>query len=164
MNRRTAEETMITPRTGGHLRSSTRDYLFGFSGDRRTSKEEYSRYVLFMKTITTILNDFGIHISNNGYSYIIDSVMVIMDLRSMDIRLSNDVYPHVARKYDFRKSTTIEHNIRNAIKSACLDYERNPGSNKMGIFGKRPTNKQFLLYVAEAVSRKMCEEMISVAG
>ncbi|MBQ3291770.1 MAG: hypothetical protein IJH43_05290 [Mogibacterium sp.] len=146
------------------FKQSERNYLFGFVPSARTNKESYNRYIVFMKAITEVLNDFGIHISNNGYSYIIDSVMLIMDLRTLDLRLKTDVYPVIARKYDFKKYTTIEHNIRNAIKSACLDNERHPGANKMDIFGRRPTNKQFLLYVTEYVSRKMCEEMISLAG
>ncbi len=140
------------------------NHLFSISSARRVPRESYSRYLSFMRIVTDVLNDFGIHISNNGYSYIIDSVMVILDLQSRDVRLNNDVYPNVARKYNFSKYTIIEHNIRNAIKSAYRDNEIKPGINKMGIFRKRPTNKRFLLYVADIVSRKMYEEMLTIAG
>ncbi|MBQ6388370.1 MAG: hypothetical protein IJH90_01905 [Mogibacterium sp.] len=139
------------------------DYLFGSKPSKRTSREEYKRYVVFMKTISQILSEFGIHMSNNGYTYIVDSVQVIYDRKTFDIRLSKDVYPFVALKYGYDKSTIIEHNIRNAIRSACLDNERKPGANRMGIFGKKPTNKEFLFYVADAVSFRMSDELIDAA-
>lgn len=155
-------ESMSVPYAHNLFEQGERNYLFGYAAAGKTNKESYSRYIVFMNNITEVLNDFGIHISNNGYSYIIDSVMLIMDLKTLDLRLNSDVYPVIARKYNFERYTTVEHNIRNAIKSACLDNERSPGCNKMGIFGKRPSNKQFLLYVTEYVNRKMCEEMISL--
>ena len=142
------------------IKEPGRSYLFG-AGSHKLSREEYSRYVTFMNSITRKLNEFGIHINNNGYSYIIEAVMIIIDMKTLDIILRNDVYPYVALKHDYKRCSAIEHNIRNAIKSACLDYERNPGINNMGIFGKRPTNKQFLLYITECVYRDMCSEMIS---
>ena len=43
------------------------------------------------------------------------AVMLIIDQRSMDIKLNNDIYPYVADKYDFNKASTVEHNIRNAV-------------------------------------------------
>lgn len=163
MNKKTPDDLIAMKYRPG-LFSQSGNYLFSVSRHGIAQKEGYSAYVIFMSSITEILRDFGIHISNNGYSYIIDSVMIIIDLSSMDIKLNNDVYPFIANKYGFKNKTAVEHNIRNAIRSACLDNERNPGTNKMGVFRKRPTNKQFLMYVAEAVSRRMYEEMMSQAG
>ena len=140
-----------------------RNYLFGFAPSEKTSKGAYSQYLLFMKTITGILGEFGIHMSNNGYAFIIDAVMVITDMRSLDIRLNSDVYPYIAYKYEYKRYSSIEHNIRNAIRSAYRDNERHPGTNKMGIFERVPTNKQFLFYVTECVWRSMQDEILPAA-
>lgn len=139
------------------------NYLYGISPEGITSREEYERYVVFMKTITDMLNDFGIRISNNGYSFIIDAVMIIFDRRCLDLRLNNDVYPYIAYKYNYRNGSVIEHNIRNAINSAYVDNQKNPGSNRMAIFRKRPTNKEFLFYVTDGVCHKMSEAVLPPA-
>ena len=90
-----------TNRTKEVVQPFENTYFFGFGGMRKTSKESYSRYALFIRTITRELNAFGIHISNNGYSYIIDSVLLIIDRRSLDLKLNTDIYPAVAAKYGF---------------------------------------------------------------
>ena len=55
--------------TSGMLRKDPGS-LFGVSRFGGTSKETYSRYVMFLDDITEVLKEFGIHITNNGYSYI----------------------------------------------------------------------------------------------
>ena len=161
---RNIPDDLITMKYAPGIYRQNGNSLFSVSRYGGSNKEAYSRYVSYMRNITDVLKEFGIHISNNGYSYIIDAVMLIIDQRSMDIKLNNDVYPYVADKYEFSKTSTVEHNIRNAIRSACLDNERTPGINKMSIFGNKPKNKQFLMYVAEVVSRRMYDEIMSVAG
>ena len=134
------------------------NYLFGYRPDIKTNRDDYNRYVIFMKSITELLNNFGIHVANNGYAYIIDAVMILIDQKNLDIKFNNDVYPLIAYKYGISKYSVVEHNIRNAIKTACADYEKDPEANCMGMFGKRPTNREFLFYLTAEVCRRMCDE------
>ena len=131
------------------------NYLFGFRPEIKSSREDYNRYIVFIRIITDLLKDYGIHITNNGYAYIIDSVMILIDQKSLDLKFNNDVYPLVAFKYGISKTSVIEHNIRNAIQTACADYEKDPEANRMGVFGKRPTNREFLFYITTEVCQKM---------
>ena len=135
-------------------------FLFGFELNGAASGEDYRKYFTFLDTITPVLNEFGIHMGNNGYAYILDSVKIILDRESYDLRLKSDIYPLIAARYRLKNYSAVEHSIRNAINSAFNDYQRNPAANKMGVFGRRPTNKQFLIYIADTVTKSMCESMM----
>lgn len=127
-------------------------------GSRSSTKKEYARYCYFQKIISDVLRELGIHTSNNGFAYIIDAVKVMIGLQGRDIQLRNDIYPSVAALNDLKKYTIIEHNIRNAIMSACRDYNNDCTSNNMGIFdGRKPANKEFLFYVRDEVISRMIE-------
>ena len=126
--------------------------------------DAYLRYINTLKIITDELNKFGIHLGNNGYSYIIDAVMIIAERNSLDVVLSKDVYPVLAYRYRSTSPSVIEHNIRNAIKTAYIDNETQPGINKMGCFRKRPTNKEFLIYLSEIVWNRTSESYFTNAS
>lgn len=138
--------------------------LFGFELRGNASAEEYRRYYTFLDTITDVLSDFGIHLGNNGYAYMMDAVKIIIDRNSLDMRLKSDIYPLIARRYHLKGIDTVEHSIRNAINKAYNDNRNNPGCNYMNQFSKRPTNKQFLVYVASAVLRAMYDSLAENAG
>lgn len=90
--------------------------------------------------------------------------MIILDLNTFDLRLNNDVYPYIAQKHRLGNIDVVEHNIRNAIKSAYRKNKNDPGSNHMYEFEKNPGNKRFLFHVAELVYIQMCETLNSAAG
>ena len=143
-------------------RKPTGEFLFDFDPSAAVTKEDYERYQAFYTPATEVLRKMGIRPEHTGYSYILDAVKIVIDRKTYEIRLKNDVYPLLSMKYRVRQSGSIEHGIRNAINAAYTDYMRDPGSNAMGVFLKRPTNKQFILYVAEAVNLSMMETIVSM--
>ena len=130
------------------------------AGEQPGLDAAYEKYQAFYIPVSEALKDFGIRLEYNGYAYILEAVRIIVDRNTYDIRLKTDVYPHIAAKYNIRQPACIEHNIRNAIGVAYRDNERNPGSNMMNVFERKPTNKQFLMYVADSVRRSMYESGI----
>jgi hypothetical protein len=137
-----------------------RNGLFGIMPAGSLRREEYAKYVIFMKSTVEVLKEFGIHTNNNGYSFMIDAVSIIMDMNTFDIKLNNDVYPLIAFKHDRRGcESMISHDIRNAIGAAYSDNMREPGTNRMDMFAKRPGNKKFLFAVTEAVCKRIIEAM-----
>ena len=139
--------------------SSHRPLLFGFTSGDSASGDEYRRYYAYLDQITEILNSFGIHIGNSGYSYLIDAVKIIIDMENCDVRMKSDVYPLISARYRLRNPAIVEHSIRNAINTAYGDYLRDPGCNNMGEFRRKPTNKQFIIYAADNAVRNMFESM-----
>ena len=138
--------------------------LFGFDMSEPATAEDYARYFEFMDTASGVLRDLGIRIGSNGYTYILDSVKIIVDRDMRDIRLSTDIYPLIARRHRIRSYDSIEHSIRHSIGRAYSDQMYMGEKNLIRLFGRRPTNKQFLMYVADTVSRSMCKSMIRTAG
>ena len=139
---------------------SRKSFLFGFDVEGDASPEEFSRYCIFVSLINKVLMEFGLHMGNNGYMYISDSVKIMIDQKNHDLRLKSDIYPLIAVKHHVKSQAAIEHSIRNALNAAYEDNIRCPGINKMGIFRKRPTNKQFMVYAADAVLRCVCESRV----
>jgi len=144
---------------GGYYPRSGNIYFFNDKNKRSWSVEEHLIYSSFMRAVTDCLKDFGIHINNNGYSYIIEAVKILLDYGSFDVRMINDVYPFIAGKYRLSSYEAIEHRIRNAINSAYKDHIKDPNCNKMGLFRKKPSSKEFIIYVAEKVSRVIHDEV-----
>lgn len=134
-------------------------FLFGVNPAAKVDRNTYRVYVSFINAITVVLKDFGICIKNNGYAYIIDAVMLIIDQNRLDIRLGSDIYPFIRIKYDLSSDAIVEHAIRNAIKSAYSRRHKDEGASRMLNYNKKPTNKQFLLTVTHEVCRKMCSDL-----
>ena len=138
--------------------------LFGFELRSNATTDEYRRYFYFLDSITEVLSEFGIHLGNNGYAYIMDAVKIIIDRNSFDMRLKSDIYPLIAKRYRLKSTDTVEHSIRNAINKAYKDSRSYPGTNCMDVFSRKPTNKQFLVYIASAVLRAMYDSLAENAG
>jgi hypothetical protein len=136
-------------------------FMFGYDITNRPSKEELAAYCEFLNSSTSVLNEFGIHIGTNGYSYLIEAFKIVIDRERYDVRMKSDIYPLIAVKHGLRRFDPIEHSIRNAINSAYEDNLKNPGCNRMWIFPKKPTNKNFIIYAADEVYKKMCRSMIN---
>ena len=127
------------------------------AGEYTSIEGAYNRYQSFYVPLSDALKDFGIRIEYNGYAYIQEAVRIIIERNNLDLNLKTDVYSPIARKYSVRHTDSIEHNIRNAIGAAYRDNLKRPGSNLMGMFHRKPTSKQFLMYLADYVRRSMYE-------
>ena len=120
----------------------------------------YEKYQSFYIPATETLKEFGIRLKYNGYAYILEAVKILIERNTFDVRLNADVYPVIALKYHIDQADSIEHNIRNAIGAAYRANERCPGCNMMKIFDRKPTNKQFLMHIADSVRYSMMENRI----
>ncbi len=149
--------------TVNEVTRSRKSYLFTFELNGGASAEEYRKYCSFLDNITAELGRFGIHIGNNGYAYIMDDVNIIIERASYEIRLKSDLYPMIARKYNLKNTDAVEHSIRNALNKAYAEYQKNPDCNCMGEFSRKPTNKQFLIYVTNNVLKSMYETLMQNA-
>lgn len=125
------------------------------AGEYTSIEGARNRYTAFYVPISDALKDFGIRIEYNGYAYILEAVRIIVERNTYDVRLKTDVYPPIAAKYHLKNCDTIEHNIRNAVNAAYRESLRDPGANMMGRFHRKPTNKQFLMYLADQVRHSM---------
>lgn len=137
-------------------------FMLGFDRANSVDSEKYRCYVFLVGVIRELLDECRINISSKGYLYIQDCVITIFDQRTMNIRFKTDVYPYVAFKYGIKDAANIEHSIRNAIVAAYKIYESDPyhSSTVMSSFGKRPTNKEFLLYMTSEVYRRLWHESV----
>lgn len=126
----------------------------------RMNDTDYYKYIVLINSIYSILNDSGISVKSHGYTYIKDAVCIVIDLNSLDICLTKDVYPLIAKKYKVKALYSIEHNIRNAIESAYFSpvRQRPSGRNIMRCFDTKPSNKEFILKAAQKVQDLLAEE------
>ncbi len=140
-------------------------YMLGFDSKSRADSEKYRCYVILMGVIRELLDECRINISSNGYMYIQDCIITIFDQRTMNINLKNDVYPYVAFKNGVKDPATIEHSIRNALVAAYKLNETDVfhSSAILSSFEKRPTNKEFLLYMTREVYRRLWNESVEFA-
>jgi hypothetical protein len=140
-------------------------YMLGFDSTNRAGSEKYKCYVILMAVIRELLNECKINISSYGYMYIQDCIIAIFDLRSMNINFKKDVYPCVALKNGVKDPANIEHSIRNALVAAYKVNTSDPyhSSAIMNSFDKRPTNKEFLLYMTREVYRRLWHESVEFA-
>lgn len=135
-------------------------FLYGFNSQGMVSPEIYKRYTAFINAISAVLSEFGISMNNNGYSYIVDAVMLIIDQNRLDIKLRNDIYPYIKEKYSLNSSAAVEHSIRNAIRASFNKSKVNTEICRMNYYEKKPTNKEFLFIVTQDVCSRMCNEMM----
>jgi hypothetical protein len=136
-------------------------FLYGFNPHGRTEDpDSYKKHASFTNAITEVLKEFDISIKNNGYAYIVDAVKLIIDQNRLDLKMSDDVYPHIRCKYKLKNIAIVEHNIRNAIKSAYNRCHELGLSNRMRHFTKKPSNKKFLLMLSDEVRSRMCKDYL----
>lgn len=135
-------------------------FLYGLNPAAKVDSETYRKNVAFMTAITKVLEEFDINKKNNGYAYIIDAVMLIIDQNRLDIRLGDNVYPYIKRKYNLNSVAIVEHNIRNAIKSAYKRSQKGISVSRMNKYDYKPTNKEFLITVTHDVCSRMYNELM----
>ena len=139
-------------------------FMFGSDITAKPTVEELAAYYEFLNSSTSVLDEFGIHIGTNGYSYLIEALKIIIDRERYDVRMKTDVYPLIAAKQGIRRNDPIEHSIRNAITTAYNDNLKSPGCNRMSIFVKKPTNKNFIIFASDEVFRTLCRNMLEWAS
>lgn len=148
----------------GILNANYRDFLFAVRINTAKKKDEYKMFAAFETAVSEVLEEYGIHRNNIGYTYMIEAVKIIVDVSSLDLQLNNDVYPLIASKYGLNGTSAVEHGIRNAICAAYRDYENHRGADRMKAFDRRPSNKSFLFRVTEDVCHRMLDIIDSWAG
>ena len=114
-----------------------------------------------MKAIHDLLNECSVNIKSRGYTYIKDAVCIIIDHGTLDVCLSTDIYPHIARKHNISTIARIEHNMRNSIDAAYHLYMKQDDkcSPLMERFDSKPTVKEFLLHLKDEVDRRLYSEI-----
>ena len=127
------------------------NYFLAFNPSAENEKTIYERNIRLTETIYNVLNDYNINVKCKGYTFMKDAICIITDLKRLDICLEKEVYPLIAKKYDLAGTDTIEHDIRNALKTAEF---------KSDILMPRPTNKLFLLTAAQKVSSRLGKELL----
>lgn len=126
-------------------------YSFAFNPSAEIEKKIYEKNIRLLETIYNVLNEYNINIKCKGYTFMKDAICIITDLERMDICLEKEVYPLIAKKYAVSGTDTVEHDIRNALKSAEF---------KTDLLMPRPTNKLFLLMAAQEVNARLLKELI----
>lgn len=136
-------------------------FLYGFNPASKVEPDAYKKYVSFINAITHILEEFDINKRNNGYAYIVDAVMLIIDQNRMDLSLGKDIYPYIKIKYKLNSIAAVEHNIRNAIKSSFKRGQKGISESKMREYLHKPSNKDFIFTVAHEVCTRMCRDLVN---
>lgn len=129
--------------------------LFGFDPSASATKEDYDRYQAFFIPATATIRDFGISVKNNGYAYLLDAIKIVIDRNSYDLRLSKDIYPFIALKYHTATLDSVDHCIRNEINNAYRNHITGKRPSRMAEFDRKPTNKEFLIYISDVINREM---------
>lgn len=96
-----------------------------------------------MRNIYRIIRELGMTSRYKGYHYVAEAVMMSMEMQDYPIKITKDIYPHLAKKY---KSTpmNIEHDIRTVIN---VSWEANKETmNRIAGYPLRyrPTNSEFV--------------------
>ena len=131
-------------------------FMFRYDVSGIPSGKELAEYCEFLNAGTDVLNEFGIHLGTNGYSYLIEAIKIIIDRKRYDVRLNSEVYPLIAVKYGLQRNDPVEHSIRNAIDTAYEDHIKDRANSRMAIFPRKPTSKQFIIFAADEVYKRLC--------
>jgi hypothetical protein len=136
-------------------------FMFGSDITAKPTVEELAAYYEFLNSSTSVLNEFGIHIGTNGYSYLIEALKIIIDREIYDVRMKTDVYPLIAVKHGLKRYDPVEHSIRNSLKAAYkVCKNKYPDRHCiLNSFDEKPTNKKFLLRAVQEVSDRLLKEL-----
>ena len=69
------------------------------------------------KRISNILDQFDFNCNSIGYSYLVESIMICLNLPSCTENLEKNVYPLIAKKYGITNYKKIKWNIEKTINS-----------------------------------------------
>ena len=118
---------------------------------------------LTAKWITELLWEVGIPMHLHGYHYLIDAIQISIHQSEMNINLSHEIYPNIARHYH-TSASRVERSIRHAIE---LAWKRGNLAAVNGIFGRslnlayeKPSNGEMIAILTEKIRLRQLEESI----
>ena len=119
------------------------------------SEVKESNAEIIQRKITRTMESLGITNDMKGKEYLVDAIsMVSSSEKPIDLQLSKDIYPFIARKYK-KSDQSIEKAIGNAIKKAWRVTDLNALSQfytaEVSYVNGFPTNKEFIYYIADKV-------------
>ncbi len=103
------------------------------------------------KNIVILLNNLGVPMHLKGYKYLINAIEMCQE--NEDIRMSKELYVHIAHRYKDAPSR-VERSIRHAIEVAwtrsCINCELIDAvfGSSIDINKNKPTNAQFCKTIA----------------
>lgn len=104
--------------------------------------------------IKTEMSYISLMPGKQGYRLIIDAVLIAIDRPNDILMVTKDIYPKLARKYDIT-SKNVERAIRSAIESAWNhageEALRKHCPELINSTKDKPTNKEFIYYLADKV-------------
>ena len=104
-----------------------------------------------MKEIYGIIRRMGVTSNYKGYYFVADAIALAMDFQGRPIRITKDIYPKLAKKYQ-TTALNIEHNIRTVI-NVCWETNRDRVVEIAGFpLIYKPTNSEFIDMIAYYLS------------
>lgn len=105
--------------------------------------------------ITNLFLTLGIPAHIKGYQYLREAVRMVLDNHDLINRITKELYPGVARKFD-TSASKVERAMRHAIEVAWTRGRLDAANQMYGykVFQKddKPTNGEFISCVAEKIS------------
>ena len=99
-----------------------------------------------MKNIYGIIRKLGVTSKYNGYFFLTDAIRLAMDSRESSLKITKDIYPYLARKYE-TTPMNIERNVRTVI-NICWETNRKGMDEIAGHpLLCKPTNSEFVKMV-----------------
>ncbi len=119
-----------------------------FGNDENNEKSKFPNVIPsseaeIQKSVFEILHSLGIASHLKGFAYLKDSIQLFIDKPGFIKRITLDLYPFIAEKYNSTPSR-VERAMRHAID---LAYERNANMRK--IFSHKPKNCEFIATIVE---------------
>ncbi|MBR6767197.1 MAG: sporulation transcription factor Spo0A [Clostridia bacterium] len=106
--------------------------------------------------ITNLFLTLGIPAHIKGYQYLREAVRMVIDDHGVINRITKELYPGIARKYD-TSASKVERAMRHAIEVAWnrgrLDTVNQMYGHKVFRKDDKPTNGEFISCVAEKIQR-----------
>ncbi len=108
--------------------------------------------------ITNVIHEIGVPAHIKGYSYLRDSIIMVINNMELLSAVTKELYPSIARKYN-TTSSRVERAIRHAIEVA---WGRGRVDVINGLFGYtihnekgKPTNSEFIAMIADKLRLEM---------
>ena len=96
-----------------------------------------------MNEIYSLIRKLGITTRYKGYYFTADAVRIFMDKRNIPMKITKDIYPVIARKYN-TNTANVEHNIRTMV-TVCWDNHKDRLDKIAGYtLEYKPTNSEFI--------------------
>lgn len=105
-----------------------------------------------IKKINSCLMDMGFSPKHTGYSYLLETIKILIKKDGSIGSLNNNIYPLVAAKFGTRV-TNVERNIRNAIVCAWNNEDKLGEHEMLNMFKNRPTNREFICMCVEELKQ-----------